>query len=165
RRIAATENPGRFRLLVAAESAAALAAAEMSHAGLPWRSDVHGDILEGILGPRPLDGSPPREMVAAAARLAEALGVRALNPDSTPQVTKAFADIGVKLPSLRKWDLENVDHPAIPLLLEYKKLSRLHSFNGWAWRDTWVVGGRFRPEYTVGGVVTGRWAARGGGAL
>ena len=26
-------------------------------------------------------------------------------------------------------------------------------------------GGRFRPEYVVGGVVSGRWASRGGGAL
>ncbi|MFD0632641.1 bifunctional 3'-5' exonuclease/DNA polymerase [Catenulispora yoronensis] len=165
RRIAATEHPGRFRLLVAAESAAALAAAEMAHHGLPWRADVHGEILAEILGPRPVDGSPPRAMAAATAELAAALGVRALNPDSAPQVTKAFADVGVKLPSLRRWDLEKIDHPAIPLLLKYKELSRLYSFNGWVWRDTWVVAGRFRPEYTVGGVVTGRWAARGGGAL
>jgi DNA polymerase-1 len=28
-----------------------------------------------------------------------------------------------------------------------------------------VSGGRFRPEYVVGGVVSGRWATRGGGAL
>lgn len=165
RRIAATAHPGRFRLLVAAESAASLAAAEMAHHGLPWRADVHGRILEEVLGPRPPDGSPPREMAAAAARLAEALGVRALNPDSAPQVTKAFADAGVRLSSLRRWELKDIDHPAIPLLLKYKELSRLYSFNGWAWRDTWVVAGRFRPEYTVGGVVTGRWAARGGGAL
>src|SRR6185437_10288533 len=58
RRIAATANPGAFRLLVAAESAAALAAAEMAHHGLPWRADVHSRILEEVLGPRPLDGSP-----------------------------------------------------------------------------------------------------------
>jgi len=165
RRVAATAHPGRFRLLVAAESAAALAAAEMAHHGLPWRADVHGGILEEVLGPRPPDGSPPREMAAAAADLAAALGVRTLNPDSAPQVTKAFADVGVRLPSLRRWELKEVDHPAIPLLLKYKELSRLYSFNGWVWRDTWVVDGRFRPEYTVGGVVTGRWAARGGGAL
>jgi DNA polymerase-1 len=164
RRIARTEYPARFRLLVAAESAAALAAAEMAHHGLPWHAGVHGEILESILGPRPLDGTPPRAMVETAALLAEALGVRALNPDSQPQVTKAFADVGVRLGSLRRYELRDVDHPAIPILLKYKELSRLNSFNGWTWRDTWVVDGRFRPEYTVGGVVTGRWAARGGGA-
>ncbi|HQV57201.1 MAG TPA: bifunctional 3'-5' exonuclease/DNA polymerase, partial [Ilumatobacteraceae bacterium] len=37
--------------------------------------------------------------------------------------------------------------------------------NGWAWLDTWVVNGRFHPDYVPGGVVTGRWATRGGGAL
>lgn len=165
RRVARTGHPARFRLLIAAESAAALAAAEMSHHGLPWRADVHGEILESILGPRPADGTPPRAMAETAALLAEALGVRALNPDSQPQVTKAFADVGVRLGSLRRRELKDIDHPAIPLLLKYKELSRLNSFNGWTWRDTWVVDGRFRAEYTVGGVVTGRWAARGGGAL
>ena len=61
--------------------------------------------------------------------------------------------------------LREVDHPAVPVLLEYKELSRLHTANGWAWLDEWVSGGRFRPEYVVGGVVSGRWATRGGGAL
>ncbi|MEE3917739.1 bifunctional 3'-5' exonuclease/DNA polymerase [Micromonospora sp. BRA006-A] len=37
--------------------------------------------------------------------------------------------------------------------------------HGWAWRDAWVSGGRFHPEYVPGGVVSGRWATRGGGAL
>ncbi|MGN6742744.1 MAG: bifunctional 3'-5' exonuclease/DNA polymerase, partial [Amnibacterium sp.] len=35
----------------------------------------------------------------------------------------------------------------------------------WAWLDTWVAGSRFRPDYVVGGVVTGRWATRNGGAM
>src|SRR6267154_6759611 len=51
------------------------------------------------------------------------------------------------------------------MLLEYKELARLHGAHGWAWREAWVHGGRFRPEYVVGGVVSGRWATRGGGAL
>ena len=34
-------QPGALRLLVTAESAGALAAAEMWHTGLPWRVDVH----------------------------------------------------------------------------------------------------------------------------
>jgi DNA polymerase-1 len=61
--------------------------------------------------------------------------------------------------------LRAVDHPAAPLLLEYKELARLHAAHGWVWLDEWVSGGRFRPEYVVGGVVSGRWASRGGGAL
>src|SRR5690606_24285843 len=50
-------------------------------------------------------------------------------------------------------------------LLAYKKLARLLSANGWTWLETWVVDGRFRPDYVPGGVVTGRWATNGGGAL
>ena len=61
--------------------------------------------------------------------------------------------------------MRTVDHPAIPLLLKYKELARLYAANGWTWIDAWVADGRFRPEYIVGGVVSGRWATRGGGAL
>jgi DNA polymerase-1 len=50
-------------------------------------------------------------------------------------------------------------------LLAYKELARLHAAHGWEWLRTWVRDGRFRPEYVVGGVVSGRWASRGGGAL
>ena len=61
--------------------------------------------------------------------------------------------------------MRQIDHPAIGLLLKYKELARLHTANGWSWLDNWVSDGRFRPEYVVGGVVSGRWASRGGGAL
>jgi DNA polymerase-1 len=53
----------------------------------------------------------------------------------------------------------------VPALLRYKELSRLHAANGWSWLQQWVRDGRFRPEYVPGGVVSGRWATRGGGAL
>jgi DNA polymerase-1 len=78
---------------------------------------------------------------------------------------RAFAADGIRLPSTRTAVLASVDHPAIVPLLEYKELSRLHSAFGWAWLDTWATDGRFRSEYIVGGVVSGRWASRGGGAL
>ena len=44
-------------------------------------------------------------------------------------------------------------------------MARLLSANGWHWLDEWVDDGRYRPVYVPGGVVTGRWAASGGGAL
>lgn len=53
----------------------------------------------------------------------------------------------------------------MPLVLEYKELYRIWTAHGWAWRDAWVRDGRFQPEYVPGGVVSGRWATRGGGAL
>ncbi|HSP75033.1 MAG TPA: bifunctional 3'-5' exonuclease/DNA polymerase, partial [Cryobacterium sp.] len=48
----ASAEPGRLRLLLAAESAGALIAAEMQFAGLPWRTDVHDALLTRELGPR-----------------------------------------------------------------------------------------------------------------
>jgi DNA polymerase-1 len=164
-RIDATEHPGRFRLLVAAESASALVAAEMSHVGLPWRSDVHDRLLTDLLGePSPV-GGPPRRLADLARRIAAAFGVDHLHPESPGEMLRAFARAGISLPNTRAWALRGVDHPAVPLLLEYKELYRIWTAHGWAWREQWVHDGRFRPEYVPAGVVSGRWATRGGGAL
>ena len=175
-KIAADEHPRRFAMLVAAESAGALAAAEMTMAGLPWRADVHDELLTGLLGQRPVTSlsvrsaaiqpARPAKLADLAAQISAAFGAqRPVNPDSPAQLLRALAADGVRLPSTRLAVLRGADHPAIPALLEYKELSRLHSAFGWSWLDTWVAGGRFRPEYVVGGVVSGRWASRGGGAL
>jgi hypothetical protein len=174
-RIAADEHPGRFGLLAAAESAGGLAAAEMAAAGLPWRPDEHDRLLTAMLGPRPpaaprapAGAAPPRpaRLTELADRIAAAFSTGLpVNPDSPAQLVRALAAEGVQVTSTRFAVLREIDHPAIPLLLEYKELSRLHAAFGWSWLDTWVSGGRFRPEYIVGGVVSGRWASRGGGAL
>jgi len=169
-RLAADAQPARFGLLAAAESAGGLAAAEMTAAGLPWRAEVHDRLLTQMLGPRPqaTAGPPlrPARLGELAARISAALGaVRPVNPDSPAQLLRALAASGIRVTSTRSAVLRQIDHPAIPLLLEYKELARLHAANGWSWLDTWVSGGRFRPEYVVGGVVSGRWASRGGGAL
>jgi DNA polymerase-1 len=164
-RTGATEHPGRFRLLVAAESAGALIAAEMGHDGLPWRADLHDDLLVRLLGaPSPVGGAP-RRLADLAGRIAATFGVRQLHPESPGELLKAFARAGIEIPNTRAWVLRRVDHPAVPLLLEYKELYRIWTAHGWAWRDTWVRDGRFRPEYVPAGVVSGRWASRGGGAL
>lgn len=165
RRIAADARPGRFAMLAAVESAGGLAAAEMSFDGLPWRVDAHEALLAGLLGPRPAPGSRPARLADLAARISAAFGGRPVNPDSPSQVLRALAADGVRAPSTRSAALRQVRHPAAPLLLEYKELARLHAAHGWAWLDAWVSGGRFRPQYVVGGVVSGRWATRGGGAL
>jgi DNA polymerase-1 len=164
RRMALVDHPERMRLLCAAESAGSLAAAEMGYDGLPWSAAVHDELLTGLLGPRPAGGVRPKLLAELARQVQEALG-RPVNPDSPAQVLQAFAQAGVQLASTRSWVLREVNHPAAALLLRYKELSRIHTANGWAWREQWVRGGRFRPEYVVGGVVSGRWATRGGGAL
>ncbi|GGH90454.1 bifunctional 3'-5' exonuclease/DNA polymerase [Arthrobacter liuii] len=155
----------RLQLLLAAESAAAMVAAEMQHAGVPWREDLHEQILANHLGPRPPAGQRPQKLEALAAELRALLNSPALNPDSPQDLMRALHRNGIEVKSTRKWELRESSHPAIEPLLEYKKLSRLHTANGWSWLDAWVDGGRFRPEYVVGGVVSGRWASRGGGAL
>ncbi|MCA5894968.1 bifunctional 3'-5' exonuclease/DNA polymerase [Isoptericola sp. NEAU-Y5] len=164
--IASAAEPGRLRLLLAAESAGALVAAEMHHAGLPWRADMHDAILTEALGPRPPEGQRPARLEALAVQVRAALDAPpSLNPDSHPDLLKAMQYAGVGAASLRKWELEKIDHPVVAPLLEYKNLYRLLTANGWHWLDAWVTDGRFRTEYVVGGVVTGRWASSGGGAL
>ncbi|WP_020014222.1 bifunctional 3'-5' exonuclease/DNA polymerase [Promicromonospora sukumoe] len=166
RAIKDSTDPGRLRLLLAAESAGALAAAEMHHAGLPWRGDIHDQILTEALGPRPRPGARPAKLEALANQIRSALDAPpTLNPDSHPDLLRAMEYAGVGARSLRKWELEKLDHPVIAPLLEYKSLYRLYTANGWNWLDTWAPDGRFRMEYVVGGVVTGRWASTGGGAL
>ncbi|ETK32487.1 3'-5' exonuclease [Microbispora sp. ATCC PTA-5024] len=164
RRIARTADPARFRLLVAAESAGALIAGEMGHDGMPWREDVHDTLLTELLGPRPAHGLRPARLQALADEVSAALG-QAVNPDSPQQIVRAFKAVGIEIPSTRSHVVKKVEHPAAAPLLAYKELARLYSSHGWAWADQWVRGHRLRPEYVVGGVVSGRWATSGGGAL
>ncbi|MFE2119183.1 bifunctional 3'-5' exonuclease/DNA polymerase [Rhodococcus aetherivorans] len=154
----------RLELLVAAESAGTLAAAEMGFDGLPFSADAHRRVLERTLGPRPADDGLPPRITELNARIGEVFG-RALNPASHTEILEAFRREGIDLSSTRKWVLRELDHPAVPLLLQHRDLSKLHSTNGWQWLDTWVRGGRFHPVYVPGAVVSGRWASRGGGAL
>ena len=165
RRMRSAPHPERMRLLIAAESASALAAAEMSHDGLPWRAEKHRALLTELLGPRVAVGQRPRRLAALADEVSAAFGGRPVNPDAPASVLKAFAHEGIELPSTRAWVLREIEHPAVEPLLEYKELARLHSAHGWAWLDDWVRDDRFRPVYVVGGVVSGRWASRGGAAL
>ncbi len=173
--VAGAADPRRLALLLAAESQGALIAAEMQHAGVPWREDVHRALLEEALGPEPPPGERPERMEATVRRLREVLHAPGLNPDSPQELLRAMRAAGIDVTSTRQWELVEWAR-AVPALaggrqaliepvLEHKKQARLLSANGWHWLDTWVRDGRFRPEYVVGGVVTGRWSARGGGAL
>ncbi|SFE87513.1 DNA polymerase-1 [Blastococcus tunisiensis] len=161
----AATDPGRLGLLLAAESSGALVAAEMTHAGLPWRADVHAGLLTGLLGPRPPAGHRPAALERLLPQIRGALRAPTLNPDSPGELLRALRAAGLPVTDTRSWTLQELDHPGIPPLLEYRKLSRLLQANGWNWLDTWVRDCRFRSVFLPGGVVTGRWAATGGGAL
>lgn len=163
--VAGSTEPGRLRLLLAAESTGALIAAELHHDGLPWDVTVHDALLTDLLGERPAGGGHPARLAALAERVRTALDQPGLNLDSQPHLLHALRLAGLDVASTSKWELRDKRHPVVEPLLEYKKLSRLLTANGWAWMSTWVHDGRFRPEYVVGGVVTGRWATSGGGAL
>ena len=164
RQRAVTAEHPRLGLLLAAESVGALVAAEMTFAGLPWRADVHDAVLSESLGAR-VPGGRPSKLEALATRLRAELDAPGLNPDSQPDLLRALQNAGLRVESTSKWELREIEHPVVAPLLEYKSLSRLLTANGWHWLDEWVRDGRFRPVYVPGGVVTGRWASDGGGAL
>ncbi|WFR83634.1 bifunctional 3'-5' exonuclease/DNA polymerase [Arthrobacter sp. Y-9] len=163
--IADSTSPVRLRLLVAAESAAALVATEMQFLGVPWDQAAHRRLLEDVLGPEPAIGQRPRKMESLVTEMRELLRSPSLNPDSPQDLLRALHRNGIEVRTTRQWELQEFNHPVIAPLLEYKKLSRLFTANGWSWLDSWVRHGRFRSDYVVGGVVTGRWSSRGGGAL
>ncbi|MFT4052128.1 MAG: bifunctional 3'-5' exonuclease/DNA polymerase [Microbacterium sp.] len=163
--VASSSDPQRLRLLLAAESAGALIAAELHAAGMPWSRAVHERILTDLLGPRPAAGAAPARVLELAAVVRDALGDPGASLDSQPKLLRSLHRVGVLARTTSRWELADYDHPAIAPLLEYKKLTRLMSANGWAWLDEWASDGRFRPVYVPGGVVTGRWASSGGGAL
>ncbi len=155
-------------LLAAAESAGALAAVEMQHAGLPYSAVAHDALLTEALGARPVTPEARPARLDQLAKQVEALlgaapGTLAL--DSPLELVAALRRAGIPADSTRAGELRQHDHPAIAPLLHYKQLSRLLAANGWAWLDEWVHDGRFRPSFVPGAVVTGRWGSDGGGAL
>ncbi|WP_153506389.1 bifunctional 3'-5' exonuclease/DNA polymerase [Cumulibacter manganitolerans] len=163
-RLLATGHADRLGLLLAADSVGALLAVEMTEDGIPWSADVHERLLADALGDRPPSGARPPRLQQLAEQIAATFG-KPVNPDSPAELLGAFAREGIELETTRKWQLARLEHPVVAPLLEYKELSRLHTANGWSWLREWVRDGRFRPEYVPAGVVTGRWATRGGGAL
>ncbi|WP_225753867.1 bifunctional 3'-5' exonuclease/DNA polymerase [Actinotalea sp. Marseille-Q4924] len=163
--VAGARDPARLRLLLAAESTGALVAAEMHHDGLPWDADAHDALLEDLVGPRPRTGGRPARLDALAGRIRSLLEQPGLNPDSQSDLLRALRRAGLDVTSTRRHEIAALQHDVVEPLLEYKRLARLLSANGWAWREQWVRDGRFRPDYVPGGVVTGRWATSGGGAL
>ena len=157
---------GRLRLLIAAESAGALVAYELRAAGLPWDAAAHDALLTEILGDVPRAGDCRQGCAALADRIRAELGDPAASLDSQPKLLRALHRVG---------RARGVDEPMGACRARASGRSRPSSStrssracsraNGWAWLEEWVHDGRFRPVYMPGGVVTGRWASSGGGAL
>jgi DNA polymerase I len=165
RAVAASTEATRLALLLAAESSGALAAAEMTFAGVPWSVEVHERLLVDQLGPRPPRGARPALLEAAAEEVREALGAPGLNPDSRPELLAALRRAGLEPVDTRAASIRALDHAVVVPLLRYKQLAHLFHTNGWSWIDQWVRGDRFHPSYQPAGSSTGRWSSNGGGAL
>ncbi|MBH0115636.1 bifunctional 3'-5' exonuclease/DNA polymerase [Salinibacterium sp. NG253] len=164
--VASSTEAGRLQRLLSAESAGALIAAEMRFAGLPWSAEAHDAILTVMLGSRPsVEGERPVKLQMLVDQIRLLLDSPRLTPESPAELLRALSVAGIQATTTRSWELKQLKHPVIEPLLEFKKLQRLMTANGWSWLDSWVVDGRFRPDYVPGGVVTGRWATSGGGAL
>ncbi|MCD4535851.1 bifunctional 3'-5' exonuclease/DNA polymerase [Nocardioides sp. cx-169] len=163
--VEASAESVRLGLLLAAESSGALAAAEMTYAGVPWRTDVHERLLTDLLGPRPPRGARPQLLEALAGEVRAAFDAPGLNPDSRPELLAALRRAGLEADDTRASSLRALEHPGVAPLLRYKQLAHLFSANGWSWIDQWVREGRFRPSYQPAGSATGRWSSNGGGAL
>jgi DNA polymerase-1 len=163
RQEAAVAGDASLAMLLAAESTGALVAEELLHAGLPWSQVEHDRLLTAALGPRPAAGRPAR-LQALADEVDAALGQH-VGIDSAPELLRALRAAGLDVRSTSRWELRDHDHPVVAPLMAYKRLYRLWTANGWQWADEWVQGGRFHAEYVPAGVVTGRWATAGGGAM
>ena len=96
--VAASTEAARLALLLAAESSGALVAVEMTHAGVPWRVDVHERLLTDLLGPRPPRGARPQKLEALVAEVRDAFGAPGLNPDSRPDLLAALRRVGTGRP-------------------------------------------------------------------
>ncbi|PPF35276.1 MULTISPECIES: bifunctional 3'-5' exonuclease/DNA polymerase [unclassified Pseudoclavibacter] len=158
------DRKGALAFLVGVESAGALVAAELRAAGMPFSVERHEGVLVEALGARGTGGRPAK-LEAAASAVRAALGEATLNVDSPKDLLAALRRAGLDVASTSKWELVGKSHPVVDALLHYKRLHRLFTANGWTWREEWIHGGRFRPDYVPGGVVTGRWATSGGGAM
>ena len=153
-----------LRLLVAADSTGALAAAEMSEVGVPFDAAVYRELLQETLGPAPVAGRRPRALLQLNTEM-NVLARFTVHPDSTVELRAALHRLGLPVDTTRRGELRGLEHPLVPVLLRYKELSRLFTANGWTWLAEWVSQGRFRCAWVPAGVVSGRWAARGGGGL
>ncbi|GAA2172523.1 bifunctional 3'-5' exonuclease/DNA polymerase [Agrococcus versicolor] len=163
RQEAAVAGDASLGMLLAAESTGALVAEELLHVGLPWSAREHDRLLTDALGPRPSAGRPAR-LQALADEVDAALGQH-VAIDSPPELLRALRSAGLDVRSTSRWELQELDHPVVAPLTAYKRLYRLWTANGWQWADDWVQDGRFHAEYVPAGVVTGRWATAGGGAM
>ena len=149
------------------ESTAELLCAELSADGLPVDRAVAEQVLESLIGPRPL--SDADAMAQRAARDAEVLrhvpgGVTA-DLRSPAQVKSLLARMGVDVPDTRAARLREMRdaHPLVGALLDWRKAERIATTYGYAWLDEHLAAdGRLRGAWTGSDGAAGRMTASAG---
>ena len=163
--VAASPESARLALLLAAESAGALAAAEMTYAGLPWRADLHEELLSDRLGPRPPRGARPAKLEALAGEVRAALDAPGLNLDSRPELLSALRRVGLSVTDTRAPRSAVSTTPPSSRCCgtsSWRTCSRPTAGSGSTSGCATAGSG---PTYLPAGSTTGRWSSNGGGAL
>ena len=146
RRHDATAHPDRMRLLTAAESAGMLVAAEMNRAGLPWRADVHRELLHELLGERYAGGGEPRRLAELADEVSAAFGQpgAARPARRCRQGVRAGRDQGEVDPALgARGDRPPGGEAAAS---STRSCTASGSAHGWTWLQDWVRDGPLPPR-------------------
>ena len=131
-----------LRLLTAhAESVAALLAVELEHDGLPLDRGVMTELLESVIGQRPVDdGHAAAQRRARDEQVLREFPGTPVDLRNPAQVRELLARIGLDLPDTRSWRLEPhaASLPPVAALLAWRKAERLATTYGWSWLDNQV---------------------------
>ena len=164
--VAASPEAARLGLLVAAESAGALVAAEMTHVGVPWRVDVHERAAHRAARPAPAARRAP----AAARRSASTRSAAS----STPPASTPTPAPTCSAPCGARASRSPTSAPRRCAPSTTRSSSRCCATRSSPTSSRPTAGrgstsgcsdGRFRPSYQPAGSATGRWSSNGGGAL
>ena len=134
--VAGSSDPRRLRLLLAAESAGALIAAEMRHAGLPYSAERHEELLTALLGPRPRFGRPAvlEALLAEVRARAPEPGTQSRQPARAAPGPPAGGDHGHERPvrgSSRRSSIRRSRRSS-----STRSCRGCLTANGWSWLDT-----------------------------
>lgn len=158
-RIQTSRHAAQLTLLTELDSASALAAADMTAAGIPWDVHRYRSIITDTLG-TPTDSDPYPLRTELDNQIAECLGGARFRWST--ELPDAFDGEGIPLPSSQISDLQAHDHPAVPLILRWRQLDTLATRHGYDWANQWTRNGRWYPRFTPVGTASGRWTGEGG---
>lgn len=141
------------------ESGAAVLALELERCGLPIHRSTMEQLIAASAGPRPvdLDNEQEARQLRDCKVLQHVPPGRAVDLRNPEQVRALLADLGVRVESTRKHELElhRTTHPIVNALLRWRADERIATTYGWAWLDHNVG-----PDSRL----RGRWTSFDGGA-